>query len=716
MKTSIVILTYNKLDYTKLCIESIRKYTEKDSYEIIIVDNNSTDGTVEWLKLQHDIRTIFNSENMGFPKGCNQGIEIAEGDDILLLNNDTIVTPRWLDNMTKCLYSSDDIGAVGTVTNNCSNYQSIPVNYTSIDEMLRFAEDFNQSNPELWEQRLRLVGYNMLIKGSAVKEVGLLDERFTPGNFEDDDYSLRIRRAGYKVMLCKDTFIHHFGSTSFKENAQAFKSLLRDNAIKFEEKWGFNPVYFSNIRNDIISLIDENEDKQINVLEVGCACGGTLLKIRNIYKNANLYGIELNHNAALDASLFASVISADIEKCELEYPGEFFDYIIFGDVLEHLHNPWETLKKIKRYLKSGGFILASIPNVAHYSVIKGLLNGNWTYQEAGILDRTHLRFFTLNEIDKMFEQAGYGERTYNKVMVSMSEEDKEFINKLGKLSNEGMTQQYETYQYITKAGIESHRAKIEEALINISRNTDIEKSIEVLSDINAETVIEIIDKDYTNKIELLNLVGISLFRSGFYKNVLTYLNKAYESCNKDTDTLFNLGYILSAFEEYKLSLMYLNMIEVKDKEIDDLIKVVQNKINRKNNVEKELKFILRRFENNVNMDESAQVLTDLVSNEQISSDEIIKIIEKDIIQKEKVLNITAIILFKNNFYDNVIPLFIKSYEINNKNPDMLYNLGYILFKFGEYKLAYEYLQQIEEKDNEVCKLINEIQGVMANEE
>ena len=86
--TSIVILTFNKIDYTIKCIESIRKYTSLGSYEIIVVDNASTDGTKEWLKAQGDIIKIFNKENLGFPKGCNQGIEIATGNEILLLNND----------------------------------------------------------------------------------------------------------------------------------------------------------------------------------------------------------------------------------------------------------------------------------------------------------------------------------------------------------------------------------------------------------------------------------------------------------------------------------------------------------------------------------------------------------------------------------------------------------------------------------------------------
>lgn len=239
--TSIIVLTYNKLEYNKLCIESIRQYTVPDSYEIIVIDNHSTDGTVEWLQSQQDIKVILNSENAGFPVGCNQGIKAAKGNNILLLNNDTIVTPNWLTNLTKCLYSSSDIGAVGAVTNSCSNFQSIPCEYSSVEEMIRFARQVNHSNPELWEERARLVGYCMLIKTEIINEIGLFDEAFSPGNYEDDDYCLRIRKAGYRLVLCRDTFIHHFGSVSFREQANQYNSLLEVNRRKFAAKWGLPP-------------------------------------------------------------------------------------------------------------------------------------------------------------------------------------------------------------------------------------------------------------------------------------------------------------------------------------------------------------------------------------------------------------------------------------------------------------------------------------------
>jgi GT2 family glycosyltransferase len=238
---SIIVITYNKLEYSKLCIDSIRKYTKQGTYKIIVIDNCSTDGTIAWLQEQSDLRVILNSVNVGFPTACNQGIIAAGGNDIMLLNNDTIVTPGWLDNLEKCLLSADDIGAAGAVTNNCSNFQTIPCKYDSINQMLNFAREFNRSDPTLWENRKRLVAYCMLIKAEVIKKIGLLDEIFTPGNYEDDDYSVRIRNAGYRLLLCRDTFVHHFGSISFGAQSAQFTLLLQTNKQKFIDKWGFGP-------------------------------------------------------------------------------------------------------------------------------------------------------------------------------------------------------------------------------------------------------------------------------------------------------------------------------------------------------------------------------------------------------------------------------------------------------------------------------------------
>ncbi len=109
-KTSIIILSYNTLELLRLCVNSIREYTEVGTYEIIVVENASKDGSAEWLREQMDLRCIYNEENRGFPGGCNQGLTAATGRDLLLLNSDTVVTKDWLKNLRLALYSSARVG------------------------------------------------------------------------------------------------------------------------------------------------------------------------------------------------------------------------------------------------------------------------------------------------------------------------------------------------------------------------------------------------------------------------------------------------------------------------------------------------------------------------------------------------------------------------------------------------------------------------------
>jgi GT2 family glycosyltransferase len=458
--TSIIILTRDNLSYNKLCIESIRRFTPAGEYEIIVVDNGSTDGTVEWLAGQSDIKAVINPQNLGFPKGCNQGIGVAErGNDILLLNNDTIVTQGWLENLQRGLYSGSDIGAVGPVTNKCSNLQAIRTEFSGFPEMFDFAQRYNAALHPVYSYRQKLVGFCLLIKREVVDAVGDLDERFTPGNYEDDDYSYRIQQAGYKLLLCQSTFIYHFGSRSFKEDINAYRQNLATNAKRFADKWGFDQSYSSLIRNDVIGLIDQPTEAPIRVLEVGCACGATLLEIQNRFKSAKLYGIELNSAAVEIASYYFSARSGDIESMELDFDAGFFDYIIFGDVLEHLHDPWKVLARMRGYLRSGGSILASIPNVMNYTVIAGLLAGNFTYVSAGLLDRTHLRFFTLNEIVRMFHQAGYGDLAVLSKTISANGSDGALVDKLVDIAGADKRQQLLTYQYLVRAPVETPRAQ-----------------------------------------------------------------------------------------------------------------------------------------------------------------------------------------------------------------------------------------------------------------
>lgn len=577
MKTSIVILTFNQLEYTKKCIDSIRQYTKKNEYEIIIVDNNSTDGTNSWLKEQQDIKTIFNKENIGFPKGCNQGIAVSTGDNILLLNNDVIVTSNWLDNLVQCLYSENEIGAVGPITNNVSNYQAISVNYHSETEMQLFAETVNRFNPKMWEERLKLVGFCLLIKRSVLEQVGLLDEQFSPGNFEDDDLSYRIRLAGFRLILCKDTFIHHFGSVSFKQDNSRYAALLKENGNKFADKWGFDSSYFSLIRFEVAALADNPEDTPLNILEVGCACGGTLLHLKNKYKKASLYGIEINKAAARSAALFAEVSDQNIEELELAYPQNFFDYILLADVLEHLHNPGKALTTFKQYLKPYGKLLVSIPNVMHFSVIKKMLQGFWTYEAAGILDKTHLRLFTLYEIDKTFKELGYCVQEYRMTTFPETEQDSDFIKKVTQLMGDpNLAQQYRANQYIFAAKLKAP-LNLVFLLRRIEHDIDKAQTLNTLMEfiesgvLSTNDIIHVTENDIVKKEELLQTIAVYCYEYKLTESALTLLENAYQRDTQDPITAYHLAYILSMTGKSDVALNLLDQLDQKDAKILELI-------------------------------------------------------------------------------------------------------------------------------------------------
>ncbi len=166
--------------------------------------------------------------------------------------------------------------------------------------------------------------------------------------------------------------------------------------------------YFDDYNPDLLPLIPP--DAKV-ILEVGCGAGRLCEAYRRINPKVEWRGIEANREAATQAyDRGIEIIAEDAETCPVYDIGrlseESTDCLIFGDVLEHLHDPWAVLKKLGRLVKPGGQVIASIPNVQHYSVILALLRGRWQYGPEGLLDWTHLRFFTLHSIKAMFERAG----------------------------------------------------------------------------------------------------------------------------------------------------------------------------------------------------------------------------------------------------------------------------------------------------------------------
>ncbi len=301
--TSIVIPVYNQLENTIIAIDSIYENTNSN-FEIIVVDNNSKQEVVDYLSklkdVKNNIKIIRNDKNLGFPAAVNQGLIHAEGKYVVIANNDIIVNNGWLDKFIEIAESNDSIGIVSGISNEVSGVQKDhEASYQSIEEMKNYAKMIKLNNKDKILEFSRVAFLCTLIKKELITKIGGLDERFSPGNYEDDDFCLRSQVAGYKTVICKDVFIHHFGSKSFKANGnEKYDSLLNTNRKKFIDKWGNDP--------DSIWL----KGKNVNLREVEYPIDKN--EIHKFVKRAN-YNI---HNNEYELGL------ANLKQCILFFKNE----------------------------------------------------------------------------------------------------------------------------------------------------------------------------------------------------------------------------------------------------------------------------------------------------------------------------------------------------------------------------------------------------------
>lgn len=429
---TVIMLAYNERDMVERAVENFRMFHDVD-ISLIILDNGSTDGLSKWASEQTDLTYIFMDEGfVNWGKAVNMAKqELKINTDLLIVEAGYMLMPNGLLRMQDILHREESAGAVGGECNRKESYEQVA----------------GMAGEEEAAKGRRTIGLHhgaILWKKEAMDELGKFEEVVESWSLAAEDYCIRMIKADRQLITCDNAFFWNSRSSDMCSHEKIWEKHFLEN------KWGMH--YFNkNYNKNTVSSIDAGLDDEIAVLEIGCDLGATILEIKNRYPNAKIYGTEINAGAAAIAAHFAEVEINNIEDRNLPFNKKMFDYIIFGDVLEHLHDPLATLIYCKDFLKEEGSVIANIPNVMHISVIEELLKGNFTYEETGLLDKTHIHLFTYNEIVRMFWEAGYDICQMGCVGHCISDRQKKIIDHLLCIENTAERFMYEAFQYIIKA-------------------------------------------------------------------------------------------------------------------------------------------------------------------------------------------------------------------------------------------------------------------------
>jgi GT2 family glycosyltransferase/predicted SAM-dependent methyltransferase len=371
---SIIIPVFNQHEMTRECIKAVLQHTK--DFEIIVIDNGS-EPRLEWADLGLRVGDVIycNDTNLGFPAAVNQGIRIAKGETIVLLNNDVIVTPDWMNRLrfyiepkTRLEKTESDDGfnlheityppaysIVGPLTNYCTGLQHtlIPV-YRNAMELDSRAMDWQVSHASETQEVNYVIGFCMAFRKSLFDEIGDFDENLWPCSGEEVDFCLRALQAGHKIGIAKDVYVHHEGSQTLKAMDVDYAEICKRNNDHLAEKWG------PNFWNQTVE-----EPKTGLLLNLGCG-----------YRKLDGY-VNIDNRAEVKPDLLCDVLQG------LPYSDNSVDEVRAYDFLEHIPQPHmiEVIEEIYRVLKPNGIFESFTPST----------DGRGAFQ-----DPTHVSYWNRN--------------------------------------------------------------------------------------------------------------------------------------------------------------------------------------------------------------------------------------------------------------------------------------------------------------------------------
>jgi len=263
IEISVIIPAYNAVAYTKECIDKVYTTGSDHTFEVIVVDNASADETQAEMEKESLKRTDFSyyrmKENLGFAGGVNFGIQKAKGQYVVILNNDTLPTAGWLDDMVVAFETNPTLGIVSPVTNYVGEGPQLEISAKDIKPEDIDTYALGLKGRDVCYEPGRLVFFCVMIRRSVFEQNGLLDENYIKGNFEDDDYCLRAILSGYKLGIAKSAFVFHHGSITFKENKIVHSDHMELNRERFFLKTG-------RLARSLRVPCEKTQNPQINVI------------------------------------------------------------------------------------------------------------------------------------------------------------------------------------------------------------------------------------------------------------------------------------------------------------------------------------------------------------------------------------------------------------------------------------------------------------------
>ena len=428
------IISNGNVDQLKDAIDSIREYDR--GIECQVLAHREDLNVAEWCRGQQISLGIYGGEGQAFSHVLIHSLEKDAACDVLLLSAEIKCLPCCLERMRLALYEQERAGGVVP--------RLVTEDVIAGRRYFKDLPDYAAKQRRGEVERIAELGYRAVLLGRDFLRQVELDETYLhPCNILLDAQA-QGTKMGYRFYSVSNALGEECAEDSFRCQVDQGEAIDYQHLI---EKWQVGYM-LRQPNTDLFPFLPEERGAHFRVLEVGCSTGANLMGIGNRYPQAELYGVEINPRAAELAAAYGSVRTGNIEERNVDFGDVSFDYIIFGDVLEHLRDPKGVLEYCQSLLGDGGKVLASVPNLMHWSVMRLLIDGYFPYGDFGLLDRTHIHFFTYYEMIAMFAGAGY---EILKVDFTdhggIPSEQKPFVHQLVDLSESGEEFMFRAFQY-----------------------------------------------------------------------------------------------------------------------------------------------------------------------------------------------------------------------------------------------------------------------------